>query len=169
MDFTKLYNDNYSQMYACALGYMKNREDAEDAVQEAFLSASQALDSFDNNSSVSTWLISICKHTCTNILKANRAQKRGGGQVVSADTDVDWIDQQDLSSPDAIMEAEETEQSIVTKLEGMRPEIVEAATLRLVEQLSYKDIAEKMSVPVGTVKSWVSRARSSVLHTISPQ
>lgn len=169
MDFTKIYQENYSQMYACALGYMKNREDAEDAVQEAFLNASQALDSFHGDSSISTWLISICRYTCTNILNANRAKKRGGGQVVSSDTDVDWFDQQDLSTPDAIMEAEETEQSIHNQLEGMRPELVEAATLRLVDQLSYKEIAGKMGVPVGTVKSWVSRVRNSIMHTISPQ
>lgn len=168
MDFHKLYNENVEAVRRTCLSYLKHDEDAADAVQDTFFKASQSLDSFNDNSSVGTWLISIAKNVCSDKLKARKKDQRlyhskSNGEEL-------WSENyQDVGSPEAILEAEEDGEHMLDIFEQLNDKTKQALKLRFVDELSMKEIAQAMGVPVGTAKTWVHRGRSQILSTISPQ
>ena len=67
------------------------------------------------------------------------------------------------------MDAAEAENSIYCFFLQMPDNLRQALMLRYVDELSYKDIAERMDKPLNTVKTWVRRGRAQLMQTISPQ
>lgn len=168
MDFTKLYKDNYESVRKVCYSYLKNEEDTADAIQDTFLKASQSLDSFNSDSSIGTWLIKIAKNVCSDKLKARRKDSK----IYAANTDCKelWSDHyQDVASPEAILEAEDNTAEMLSVFNQLNSNTKQAVTLRYVDDLSMKEIAEKMGVPVGTAKTWVHRGRTHLLGMVSPQ
>lgn len=172
MDFDKLYTDNFNNIKSVAFRYMKNWEEAEDAAQETFLKASQSMDSFNSDSSVTTWLTSICINTCLNLIESKNRNKRGGGRVISAtmaDGSTDWLDAPDSASPESIVSSEESMEAVEKAVQSLQDNVLLAMEYRHVDDMSYVDISEKMGVPIGTIKTWLNRGKKHILDAIDPQ
>jgi RNA polymerase sigma-70 factor (ECF subfamily) len=168
MDFTKLYKDNYEGVRRVCYSYLKNEEDTADAIQDTFLKASQSLDSFNDHSAIGTWLIKIAKNVCSDKLKARRRDAKV--YAGASDGKELWSDQyQDVASPEAILEAEDNAAEMLSVFDQLNSNTKQAVTLRYIDDLSMKEIAEKMGVPVGTAKTWVHRGRTHLLGMVSPQ
>lgn len=168
MDFTRLYKDTYEGVRKVCYSYLKNNEDAEDAIQDTFFKASQSLDSFNDYSTVGTWLISIAKNVCSDKLKERNKERK----LYHTTTDGKelWSDNyQDVASPEEVLNAEEDAVSMLDKFDQLNERTKQAITMRYVDDLSMKEIAEKMGVPLGTAKTWVHRGRTHLLSAISPQ
>lgn len=170
MDFTKLYKENVESVRKVCLSYLKNPEDVEDATQDTFLNASQHLHSFNDDSSVGTWLISIAKNVCSDKLKQRKKDNKLYHSAVQSDGTELWSESyQDISTPEAILSAEEEGDKLVDAFAFLPEKTKQAMLLRFDEELSYKKIAEHLGVPVGTAKIWVHRGRIHLLDAISPQ
>ena len=136
---------------------MGNDADAEDVVHDAFVQALKSGDRFRGGDR-RAWLLAIVRNGCHS---AHRKQR------VRAATDFDEDRHSDESatlSPERIAIARERSESVHEAIAALAPEFREVIVLRELEGLSYKDIADVVGTPIGTVMSRLSRARGQ-LHT----
>lgn len=150
------------QVYNLALRMVVNPEDALDLSQEAFLRAWRGLGSYRFDSAFSTWLYRLTSNVCIDFLRRQKKQK------VLPLHFADEEEERELSIPDP---APGTEEQVLTRLEQeqvaaamarLEPEYRQALTLRVINGLSYTEIAAILNVREGTVKSRIARAREKM-------
>ena len=129
---------------------VKSPPDAEDLVQEAYIKAFRYFDGFQGASS-QAWLLAIVRNTCLTWLRESRA-------VVSFDEHIHRTGEHVRNVEEALV-VESDIGSLRDCIEGLPVEYREAIVMRELEGMSYKEIAETMSVPAGTIMSRLSRAR----------
>jgi len=148
--------------------YTRNRADAEDATQETFIRAYGGLRHFRCDSTFFTWLYRIASNCARNLLKA-RARDLLNGTVDFPDDDHAAHHQtrlQEVETPEELTRADDIRGVVSATLEGLSEPYRTAIMLREIDGLSYKDIASAMSIPVGTVRSRVFRARDIIDHQV---
>jgi len=139
---------------------VRNNHDAEDIVQESFMKAYKALDTF-RGGDAKAWMLSIVRNTTMNFLRQRKP-----------DVTVNWsIQERELedSAPDpesGLLEQSRREQ-VRRAIAQLAPEFREAIVLREMEDMSYKEIASVLNIPIGTVMSRLSRARNLLLVELS--
>lgn len=157
--------ERYQQRaYAIAYGVVRNREDAEDVVQEAFVKAYLGLKKFKRKSSFYTWLYRIVYHMALD-LRRHQA-RRGGAGVELEDHHLHNADESTLGSkeerPDQQAESTEDMRLLQHALSQLSEEHRVVLLLREVEGLSYSEIAEVLNLRKGTVMSRLFYARKEV-------
>ena len=140
--------------YNVARWLVRNGDDAEDVVQEAFLKAFKALDSF-RGGDARVWVLSIVRNTAMNFLRKRKPE---------AAIDQDQLEPADRSpNPEQGLLEESRREQVRHAIARLEPEFRETLVLREIEGLSYKEIAAVLDVPTGTVMSRLSRARQRLL------
>jgi len=140
--------------YNLARWLIHNDQDAEDAVQEAYLRAFRSFDGFRGASEGRTWLLAIVRNTCYTRLKRGRM-----AELTDAfDEEIHGVEDH-ARSPEAMLVESANVQRLRSALEELPPEFREVIVLRELEEMSYHTIAELVAVPVGTVMSRLARAR----------
>src|SRR5262245_39289929 len=132
---------------------MRNDLDAEDIVQEAALRATRFFDSFRGEKR-RAWFFSIVRNTAFTALKRNRMdeetvvfdEESHGGQIPPLDAGL-------------ALDRARDRQTVRAAIEQLPAEFREAITLRELEGMSYKEIADIAGVPIGTIMSRLARAR----------
>ena len=150
-------------LYRAALRLTRRPADAEDLVQETYLKAFRAVDRFEPGTNLRAWLFTILHNTARN-----RARDRAR-DTVSVDSEI--VDRAADAPPPGSRGSggPETPESLLLR-ETLAPELQaaidalpeafrQAVWLRDVEEFSYAEIAEMLSIPVGTVMSRISRGR----------
>ena len=146
------------RVFALALRMCGDRENAAEAAQEAFLAAWQGLAFFRGESSFSTWLYRLTSNACVDLLRREGRHRAAAGP--SLDDDELNLDVPDPAlSPQDEAERQELREAIDRGLSVLSPEHRQVLILREMHQLSYDEIADVLSLDVGTVKSRISRAR----------
>ncbi len=144
-----------------------DREQAEDLAQEAFVKALNNLDSYNPNYRFSSWLFKIANNHAIDHLRRARLPTvsiHGSPHAVNTEREEETrivLEAHDESPEQEIMALElgsEIEQAIAR----LRPEYRTAVILRHVESRAYEEIAEIMDVPIGTVKTFLHRARAEL-------
>lgn len=165
MDFNKLYQDNYNQVLRTAKAFLKHEEDAKDVAQDTFIKVYDSLDSYDPNYNVSTWITEICINKCKDKLrKRNRENK-----VFSVNNDKNEYlldSMEDQTTPDMILSAAEDEAQLMSCFLNLPVNLSQALTLRFSDELTYKEIGERLKIPENTAKTWVRRGRKQLLQVI---
>jgi len=137
-----------------------NRHDAEDVAQDAFTTAYQKLRSYECRSSFFTWLHRIAFNQA---IDHKRREKRHRRTTFESDRGVDLSEDlmktSSSDSPVTILEREEIRLSIHQALAQIDAERRAVITLRDLQGLNYEEISECLSIPVGTVRSRLHRAR----------
>lgn len=152
-----------SYRFARSLG--ANGEDAEDAVQEAYVRAWRALGKFDVTKPVTPWLYQIVKRSLFDLYRKNRRE------VVSLDdsNDADYAhalaDPEPL--PDAIFEQEESRALMRTALSGLPARDQTVLSLRYDESFSFEEIALALEIPAATVRSIHHRALTKLRERLT--
>lgn len=139
--------------YNLARFLMRNDQDAEDVVQEAALRAFRFFDSFRGENS-RAWFLRIVRNTAFTSLKRNRMDEETvlfdeelhGGQIPALDAGI-------------ALDRAQDRQTVRTAIEQLPAEFREAISLRELEGMSYKEIADIAGVPIGTIMSRLARAR----------
>jgi len=145
--------------YNLARWLVRNGDDAEDIVQEAFLKAFKALDSF-RGGDARVWMLSIVRNTTMNFLRQRKTD---------VGTELDRIEPADRSpNPEQGLLEKSRRQQVRQAIARLEPEFRETLVLREIEGLSYKEIAAILDVPTGTVMSRLSRARQQLLIELTP-
>lgn len=143
--------------------YVSNQGDIANVVQEVFISAYRFLPSFRNDSAFYTWLYRIAVNTAKNYLMSN------GRKMTGSDVDIDDAEQydsadmlRDIASPESLLSSEQVRKTVIEALQSLPEDLRTVITLREIEGLSYEEIAEVISCPVGTVRSRIFRAREVI-------
>jgi RNA polymerase sigma-70 factor (ECF subfamily) len=156
--FGALVRRYQDRLYNTAYRLVGNAEDAQDVVQEAFLSAYQSLGNFKGDSLFFTWLYRIAVNTAISLKRKQRAVLRidGGRDGGPA---VEPLDPSDVSRPGHALEQAEQGQRVQQALSRLSPEHRAVLVLKDMEGQKYESIADALRVPIGTVRSRLHRAR----------
>jgi RNA polymerase sigma-70 factor (ECF subfamily) len=135
-----------------------NAEDAQDVVQEAFLSAYQSLDGFKGDSLFFTWLYRIAVNTAISLKRKQRATLRlDAGR--NGDANLEPADPSDVGRPGHALEQAEQERRVHQALSRLSPEHRAVLVLKDMEGQKYETLADLLGVPIGTIRSRLHRAR----------
>jgi RNA polymerase sigma-70 factor (ECF subfamily) len=135
---------------------LRNEQDAQDVVQEAYLRAFKSFTGF-HGSNGRAWLLTIVRNTSYTLLKKNRAVDL----TTTFDEEIHAAGYESVS-PATILEHSENAELISEAMGELPAEFREILTLRHQEGLSYKEIAEMAEIPPGTVMSRLARARGKL-------
>lgn len=156
--FEQLIHLYEKRVFALTRRMCKNPSDAEEAAQEAFLAAWQGLKFFRGESSFSTWLYRLASNACVDALrKEGRHQAAAGPSLDDEETMLEIPDE--AATPHTLAEQAELKEQIEEGLAALPEEYRTVLVLREIHQQSYDEIAEILSLDLGTVKSRISRGR----------
>ncbi|HSZ10287.1 MAG TPA: sigma-70 family RNA polymerase sigma factor [Steroidobacteraceae bacterium] len=166
--FDRLMLKYRARVVELAMRYTRNSADAEDATQETFLKAYRGLRDFRCESAFYTWLYRIASNCARNLLKARRRDLLKNA--------IDFSDYhkaarhptrlRELATPEELALTADIRGAVNNVLDGLSEEHRTAITLREIDGLSYRQIASAMSIPIGTVRSRVFRARDLIDHKL---
>ena len=150
-------------VYNLALRMVKNPEDASAMAQEAFIRAYNSLASFRGESKFSVWLYRIVSNVCLDFLRSRSRHPTVSLSVENDEGEETELDIPDESqSPEALLERRLTRDSVRRGLDALSEEYRQILLLREIQGLSYDEIAETLSMELGTVKSRIFRARKKL-------
>jgi RNA polymerase sigma-70 factor (ECF subfamily) len=141
---------------------VESREDALDVTQETFLRAWRSLEGFSGQSSFRTWLLVIATNTARSLAAHRRAKKRSS-PVVSMESRsgevIDIPEPDQRNSPENRALRGELKEAIEAAIANLDPEARGLVILRDLQGETYEAISTALSLPLGTVKSRIHRAR----------
>jgi RNA polymerase sigma-70 factor (ECF subfamily) len=148
----------FDQLYNFARWLTQNREEAEDLVQETYAKALKGFSSFQLGTNFRAWMYRILRNTFLTSRTGLRA-----ASTVSLDSEEDGPDLAvESETPETILLRVSDSQLVQRAFDDLPVHYREALLLCDVEEMSYQEIAETLSIPIGTVMSRLSRAR----HTL---
>lgn len=154
---------NWRKVFNVAYKFVGKHDEAEDLTQDIFLKIFKALGTFDRRANFQTWIISISRNLCIDHYRSVRKERQTIAQ------DVDSSDLQPASAdrgPHAIAEHQDLRAMLRQALETLPPALRTAVVLRDLQELSYQEIADRLGLPEGTVKSRINRGRIELAHQI---
>ncbi len=144
----------------------------EDIAQETFIRAYRALAQFRGDAQFYTWLYRIAVNTAKKaLMELKRDPTVSENSFKSTDDDETSPIENELTSsetPEAILASKEIAVMVNAAMEALPEELRQAITLREIDGLSYEEIAEAMSCPIGTVRSRIFRAREAISEKLKP-
>ena len=165
--FSILVERNQSRVYAVAYGILRDRQAATEVAQEAFIVAFRRLEGFRGDSQLWSWLYTITRRLALHEVKrgARRpelsldepALRDEAGSASRLD-----LVEAELEEPEARIERRELREELAEAMQSLPVRHREILVLRHFEDLSYKEIAERLSIPEGTVMSRLFHARKKM-------
>lgn len=151
--FARLYDRHYLKIYRIAYGMTGNRESAEDLTQEIFLRAFQKLHQFTGAASFSTWLHRLAVNCSINYCRQEKKNRYHDSiNDITLSTGASWEVEKEVIH-------RQMQQVIQNALSTLKPDLRMVVLLKDVEELSYEEIALRMDCAIGTVGTWLNRAR----------
>jgi RNA polymerase sigma-70 factor, ECF subfamily len=158
-----IVRQHWRKVFNVAYKFVGKHDEAEDLAQEIFLKLFKSLDTFDRRANFQTWLISVSRNLCIDHYRSVRKERE------TIDRDVDAGDLAPASSdtgPYAALEHSDRRALLRHALDGLAPTLRSAVMLRDIHELSYQEIAERLGLPEGTVKSRINRGRLELARQI---
>ena len=153
-----------TRVYSMVYGMVRNREDARDLTQEAFVKAFNNLKSFRLEASFYTWLYRIAMNVAIDHTRKRKRREVSGFEEDIANRDADGgIDEvHHVDNPSRSLERKQLYTKIMDSLEKLPADQKQVIILRELEGLSYKEISDVMGIPEGTVMSRLFYARKKM-------
>lgn len=163
--FEVLVNRYRERAYFVAYGYLHNREDALDAVQDAFLRAFKAIKTFDLERQFYPWMYKILKNLCFSKLR-KRYRKREYSIDAREEGEQPWELPDFTMNPEVEVHRGELRSRLKKAISELRPNDREIIVLQHFQGCSYQEIAEILGIPIGTVMSRLFHARRRLREKI---
>ena len=153
----------FSSLYNFAHWLTQNRDEAEDLVQETYMKAIKGFASFEQGTNFRAWIFRILRNTFLT-------SRSGLREKVTVPIDDEEHGLRAASdTPESEMLARTDQQSVNDALERLPVPFREVILLCDVEEMSYREISETLSIPVGTVMSRLSRARITMRRLLASE
>ncbi len=146
--FEQLYQEHGARLKSVAYHILRNRQDAEDAVQETFLRFCRGLAGFAGHSSVGTWLCRIVINVCYDMARKQQREGRGRGEVMQEPPARGDQVALRVTLEDALGRIHERQRMVFLLFE--------------VEGLRHSEIASILEIPEGTSKAWLFEAKKEL-------
>jgi len=162
--YAQLVEEQAARIYRLALRMMGNEADAEDVLQETFLSAFRSIDSFEERSSLSTWLYRIATNAALMRLRRKEPEQ------VSVDEPLDLLPRQFFDFcclPEDDLLRDEARAEMLRAIEELPATLRSVFVLRDIEGLSTEETANALDLSISAVKSRLMRARLKLRERLS--
>jgi RNA polymerase sigma-70 factor (ECF subfamily) len=167
--YATLVEENAGAIYRLALRLMGNEADAEDVLQETFLSAFKSIDRFEGRSSLSTWLYRIASNAALMRLRRSEPEQVSVDEPIERD-DGEMMPRQFFDFcclPEDDLLREEAREQMKQAIEDLPPTLRSVFVLRDIEGLSTAETAEALDLSESAVKSRLMRARLKLREQLS--
>ena len=170
--FSELLRRYERPIFSLVYRMVRDRSLSEDLAQEAFIRAFNAIESYNPSYKFSSWIFKIANNHTIDYLRKKQLDTisiHGSPHATSSQEQektrlvVESLDE----APDAYVENRELGSQIEVAIGKLRPEYRSAILLRHVEGYAYDEIAEIMDLPLGTVKTYLHRARSELKELLA--
>lgn len=169
--WAEMVRSHHKRVYGLCFRFTGNPADAEDLTQDVFLKIYSNLPSFDAaRGSLPVWITTLTRNLLVDNFRRSRNQRATGS------LDEGWDGSDELKPIDRLMAADpsphdaavrrELEAMVQKALAQVSPELREAVILRDLQDLDYKEIAQVLDIPEGTVKSRISRGRAELARLL---
>jgi RNA polymerase sigma-70 factor (ECF subfamily) len=161
-DFERLAMPHFDSLYNFARWLTRDETEAEDLVQEAFAKALRGFPSFSPGTDFRAWIFRILRNTFLTSRTGLRAKPTQSLEDEEGETiAVTW------ETPESLALASATREALQDALERLPPDYREVILLCDVEEMKYKEIAEVLSIPIGTVMSRIARGRKLLRQSLA--
>src|ERR1700754_2985482 len=158
-----IVRQNWRKVFNVAYKFVGKHDEAEDLTQDIFLKIFRALKTFDRRANFQTWIISISRNLCIDHYRSVRKER----QTIARE--VDTSDRQPASAergPYQVVEHGDLRALLRQALQTLPVTLRTAVILRDLQELSYQEIADRLGLPEGTVKSRINRGRIELAHQL---
>lgn len=159
----RIVRQHWRRVFNVAYKFVGKHDEAEDLTQDIFIKIFKSLGTFDRRANFQTWLISVSRNLCIDHYRSVRKERQ------TIDRDVDANDLSPTSHEPGPMASLEQQDRVVLLRQalGSLPESLRTAVvMRDIQELSYQDIATRLNLPEGTVKSRINRGRNELARQI---
>ena len=151
------------KVFNVAYKFVGRHEEAEDLTQDIFLKLFKSLDTFDRRANFQTWLISVSRNLCIDHYRSVRKER----ETIDREVDTSEL-APSAPEPGPIAALEQRDRVVLLRLAlAALPDTLRTAVLlRDLQELSYQEIADRLKLPEGTVKSRINRGRTELARQI---
>ena len=161
------------RIYNICYRFTGSQDDAEDLTQEVFIRIYKTLKSYDlERGAFTTWVTTMTRNLLVDHFRKSKQDRMTDSMDASpaADEDAPTLGDQiqdEKPRPDAAVETQQKQKMVQEALKKLSPELREAVILRDLQDMDYREIADALKVPEGTVKSRINRGRTELARLLS--
>ncbi len=169
-DIVQQYN---RRIYNICYRFSGSPDDAQDLTQDVFIKLYKTLGTWDpSKGAFATWLTSITRNLLVDHFRKSKQDRATDSldATPAAEPDAQTLGEQipdAAPAADARVQTQQTQKMVQNALQKLSPELREAVILRDLQELDYKEIAQVLRVPEGTVKSRINRGRTELARILS--
>ena len=153
----------WRKVFNVAYKFVGKHDEAEDLTQDIFLKLFKSLDTFDRRANFQPWLISVSRNLCIDHYRAVRKER----ETINRDVDPsDFAPASPDTRVDTQLEQRDRVMLLRQALAALPHTLRTAVVLRDIQELSYQEIADRLQLPEGTVKSRINRGRTELARQI---
>lgn len=161
--WAEIVRQNRRRVFNIAYKFVGKHDEAEDLTQDIFLKLFKSLGTFDRRANFHTWLISVSRNLCIDHYRSVRKEREtidrtvDAGQLTPASSDI---------GPLRHLERSDRRAMLREALQKLQPTLRTAVILRDIQELTYQEIADRLQLPEGTVKSRINRGRTELARQV---
>jgi RNA polymerase sigma-70 factor (ECF subfamily) len=165
----ELVRQHTRQVYGLCFRFTNNSQEAQDLTQEVFLRVFRTIKSFRSaEGSFNTWLSRVTRNLLIDHYRRTRQER----VTDSIEEQLPMLEEEGAAAsarPDQAVAGREASEILQATLQKLSPDLREAVILRDLQEMEYRDIAQVLSIPEGTVKSRINRGRAELARLLRKQ
>ena len=159
----QIVKQHWRKVFNVAYKFVGKHDEAEDLTQDIFLKIFRSLDTFDRRANFQTWLISVSRNLCIDHYRSVRKERETIDRQVDAN---ELTPAAPEAGPIAALEQRDRVTLLRQALARLPESLRTAVVLRDLQELSYQEIADRLHLPEGTVKSRINRGRTELARQV---
>jgi RNA polymerase sigma-70 factor (ECF subfamily) len=154
---------HWRRVFNVAYKFVGRHDEAEDLTQDIFLKVFKSLGTFDRRANFQTWLVSVSRNLCIDHYRSVRKER----QTIDRDVDAQELSPASVEpGPIAALEQQDRVSLLREAIAGLPDSLRTAVVMRDIQELSYQEIAARLQLPEGTVKSRINRGRTELSRQV---
>lgn len=167
VEFTRLMRQHNRRLYRLARTVLRDDAEAEDALQDAYLTAYRTIGRFRGDAALSTWLSRLLLNECLGRLRRETRRQKVVPIVRSDDSELGAVPEEESERPDWILARRQLRALIESKLDELPETFRLVFVMRSVEDLSVEETAQTLEIPEATVRSRYFRAKAMLREALA--